>query len=80
MRPCAARPSPATGPSLGKEKFRMKRRKQSPASAVIEASLQIAQEYARIIEAASINHQDNYDQTTTDGQLITNDTQSVVTK
>ena len=58
----------------------MKRRKQSPASAVIEASLQIAQEYARIIEAESINHQDNYDQTTTDGQLITNDTQSVVTK
>lgn len=34
----------------------MKRRKQSAASAVIEASLQLAQEHAQIIEANSHNH------------------------
>ena len=52
----------------------MKRRKQSPASAVIEASLQIALEQARIIAAASIN--DNH-QPDTDGQPIQDGTRAV---
>jgi hypothetical protein len=55
----------------------MKRRKQSPASAVIEASLSIAAEHAHIIAAASINHSDR---PTTDGQRITTSNESVVTK
>jgi hypothetical protein len=48
---------PQRGPSVAgfEEEFNMKHRKQSPASAVIEASLQIAQEHAQII--ASNNKQ-----------------------
>lgn len=56
----------------------MKRRKQSPASAVIEASLQIALEQARIIAASNYN-EDNH-QPDTDGQPITDGTRAVVTQ
>jgi hypothetical protein len=56
----------------------LKRRKQSAASAVIEASLQLAQEYARLIEASQQN--EGNDQPAMDGQRITDSTQSVVTR
>jgi hypothetical protein len=57
-----------------------KRKRSSQSQAAIIASLELAQEYARIIAAASINYNEDIDQPDTDGQWITESTQSVVTQ
>jgi hypothetical protein len=57
-----------------------KNRRTSNAKATIIASLELAQQYAQIIAAASSNHNDNNHQPDTDGQRITESTAAAVTR